>query len=110
MDFIFVDVGSIVQSVNGPSLIISELANNINTFQRAMGQIKKPNFNRSIINFIRRLFSSKRHALLKSNSSNIDNLIHVGCAHVIPNDRLIMNYIHVTCARNVSLHRNCWKG
>ena len=102
-------IGSIVQSINGPNLIVSELTNNINILQSSTKQFNTANFNTSLKLFIHRLFSSKRQALSNEKSINENNAIRFGKKFELPDDHTVMNYLRTTHMLNYSLHRTYWK-
>ena len=106
---IFVTVGSIVQSVNGPNLVISELTNNLNIIQCATAKFNNISFTAPLKSFIRRLFSSKRRAFPILTSTNEIKSIHLGRKLQLPNDHIVMVYLRDNLAPNVSVHRTCWK-
>lgn len=106
---LFVVVGSLVQSINGPNLIVSELINNINLLKCATVQLNRLNYKASLHIFIHRLFSSKRKALPKEATINQNNSIRVGHKLILSNDHIAMVHLRETKASNFSLHRTCWK-
>ena len=62
---ILITLGSIVKSVYGPNLIISELASNISILKGSTAQLDNVKFNTSLSLFIDRLFFSKRASTSK---------------------------------------------
>ncbi|CAF3153953.1 unnamed protein product [Rotaria sp. Silwood2] len=102
-------VGSIVQSVNGPTLVVSELINNLNILQCATAQLNDIPFSTSIKLFIRRLFSSKQLAFPNQQSINKNKSVRLGRKFKPSNDHIVMTYLHNSQISNFSLHQTCWK-
>ena len=96
--------------MNGPNLIVSELVNNIDIFQRAAAKIGKIGFHASLTLFIRRLFASKRSALPKGDSSTENTLIRVTRPMELPSDHIVMAYLNTTSVSHLSLYKTCRKG
>jgi hypothetical protein len=105
----FIVVGSIVQSVNGPTLVVSELINNLNILQCATAQLNDIPFSTSLKLFIRRLFSSKQHVFPNQQSINTNKSIRLGRKCKLPNNHIVMAYLHSNQISIFSLHQTCWK-
>jgi hypothetical protein len=105
----FIIVGSIGQSINGPNLVVSELINNINILQCATAELNNVSFTPPLKVFIRRLFSSKRHTLPTQKSINENKSIRLGRTFELPNDHMVMVHLYNTHALNFSLYQTCWK-
>ena len=99
---LFVVVGSLVQSINGPYLIVSELINNINLLKSAIAQLNTINYRTPLHLFIRRIFASKRQALPKEDVINQNNSIRVGHKLILSNDHIAMAYLRRKKAFNFS--------
>ena len=93
--------------MNGPNLILSELVNNIDIFQRATAKIGEIDFHESLTLFIRRLFASKRTALPKRDSSTGNSLIQVARRLELPSDHSVVTYLNTTSALNRALFKTC---
>lgn len=93
---ILIIVGTIIQSINGPNLIISELINNINIVQCATVEFNKINCSAPVKLFIRRLFSSKRHAFPDQQLINKNAFIRLGRKLKLENDHPVMVHLHNT--------------
>jgi hypothetical protein len=106
---IFVIIGTIVQSINGPNLVVPELVNNINIVQCATIQFNNIKCSAPIKLFIRRLLSSKRHAFPNQMVINGNMFIRLGRKLKLANDHLVMVHLHNTHIFNFNLYRTCWK-
>ena len=102
-------LGSIVQSVNGPNLIISELTNNINIVQGSTARLEYVKFNASLGLFIDRLFSSKRQALPKHSCENGSNYVRVGPELELPENHFVMAHLKTINSLPFSIHETSWK-
>ncbi|CAF1532838.1 unnamed protein product [Adineta ricciae] len=102
-------VGCIVQSVNGPNLIVTELVNNINLVQRATAESNNDSFNSSLKLFVRRLFSSKRQALPKQNNMEANENFRLAKKLELPNDHIVMVHLSNLPIFNFTLYKTCWK-
>ena len=108
-DLIFITLGSIVQSVNGPNLVVSELTNNINILQAATAELNNVNFNKPLRLFIHRLFSSKRQALPKVTPTNEGISIRLGAKLELPNTHVVMAHLRTIYSLPFYIHATCWK-
>jgi hypothetical protein len=102
-------VGTIVQSINGPNLIISELINNINIVQCATLEFNKTDCHTSVKLFMQRLFSSKRHAFPDQKVINDGGFIRLGRKLKLSNDHPVIVHLHNTHVFNFDLYETCWK-
>ncbi|CAF4644078.1 unnamed protein product [Rotaria socialis] len=102
-------IGSIVQSVNGPNLIVSELTNNINILKCATVELDTIDYAAPLHLFICRLFSPKRQALPRQVTTKQNKSIRLGCRLELPNDHIVMAYLGEKQIFNFSLHGTCWK-
>jgi hypothetical protein len=85
------------------------LINNINILKCATTEFNNVNFSTSLKLFIRRLFSSKRHALPKQDTPNENNSIRFGRKFELPKHHSVMAHLHTTHFLHCSLYRTCWK-
>lgn len=104
-----INLGSIVQSVNGPNLIIAEMANNINLLQESTAQLENMKFNESLRLFIDRLFSSKRQALPKHSSEKVSSYVRLGLKFQLPDNHTVMAHLKTINSLSFTLHGISWK-
>ncbi|CAF1535124.1 unnamed protein product [Adineta ricciae] len=102
-------VGSIVQSVNGPNLIVAELINNIRLVQCATAKLNTTSFSTDLILFVHRLFASKRQALPKQTVSNENNFIRAARKLKLSDDHVVMTHLQSTQHMKFTLYETCWK-
>ena len=105
----FIIVGSIVQSINGPTLVVPELINNLNTLECATVQLSDIPFSTPLKLFIHGLFYSKQHIFPNQKSINTNKPIRLGRKFKLPNDHIVMDYLHSKQISNFSVHQTCWK-
>jgi hypothetical protein len=102
-------LGSIVQNVNGPNLVVSELIDNLNILQCATAELNTINFSTSLKVFIHRLFSSKRNTLPNQKSIIDNKAVRLSRKSELPHDHVAMNHLRNNYTLNFSSHRTCWK-
>ncbi|CAF4568145.1 unnamed protein product [Rotaria socialis] len=102
-------IGSLVQSVNGPSLVIHELVNNINILQAATEKIDHIHLHSPLRIFIARLFSTKRQALPKVSSEDTKKSVRLGPMLKLPQDHIVMTYLNTIYSVPFHIHETCWK-
>lgn len=102
-------LGTIVQSINGPNLIISELIGNINIVQCAMAEFKTMRCDTSLKSFIQRLFSSKRYAFPDQRLITKHDYIRLGRKMTIANNHCVMIHLQKTRLSGFALYQTCWK-
>ena len=103
---ILITLDSIVQSVNGPNLVIPEL---VNILQVAKEQLVSNRFNSSLRIFITCLFSSKRQALPKLAPIDPRNSVRLGPKYQLPQDHVVMKYLAAIYPMPVHVYETCWK-
>ncbi|CAF1233917.1 unnamed protein product [Adineta ricciae] len=101
-------VGSIVQTINGPNLVIAELIDNLNILQGATAELENTRFNRSLGLFIKRIFSSKRNTFPNDTSIH-EQTVRVGRTVPLPDDHFVMEHLHNEGIFDFTFHRTCWK-
>ena len=105
----FIIVGSIVQSINGPTLLVPELINNLNALECATGQLSDTSFSTPLKLFIHGFFYSKHHIFPNQKSINTNKPIRLGRKFKLPNDHIVMAYLHSKQISNFFVHQTCWK-
>jgi hypothetical protein len=102
-------LGSIVQTINGTNLVISELSNNINLLQCATAQKEEYNFNKSLALFVHSIFSSKRCALPQQVPANQQNVsLRVARKLILSPTHAVTNYLRGTNLTGFPLYQTCW--
>ena len=105
----FIIVGSIVQSINGPTLVVPELINNHNALECATAQLSDIPFRTPLKLFTHDLLYSKQHIFPNQKSINTNKPIRLGRKFKLPNDHIVMVYLHRKQISNFSVHQTCWK-
>ena len=77
--------------------------NNIDIFQRVTAKMGKIGSHASLTLFIRRLFASKRSALLKGDSPTKNTLIRVARQLELTSDHIVMTYLNTTSFSHLPL-------
>ena len=101
--------GTIVQSINGPNLVLSELISNINIAQCATVEFNDVKYHKSLRLFIHRMFSSKRCALPNQKTADEHGSIRLGRKFELPINHPVMVHLHDTHVLNFTLYETCWK-
>ena len=105
----FITVGSIVQSINRPTLGVPKLINNLNTLECATAQLSDIPFRTPLKLFIHGLFYSKQHIFPNQKSINTNKPIRLGRKLKLSNDHIVMVYLHSKQISNFFVHQTCWK-
>lgn len=94
--------------INGPSLILTELVNNLSIMKSAFVQLKDHNFTINLRLFIERLFASKRRAPPDNRSIDDKACVHFGKRLMLSSDDTIMKILNAEKLMYRSIHKTCW--
>ena len=105
----FITVGSIVQSINGPTSVVPKLINILNALECVTAQLSDIPFRTPLKLFIHGLFYSEQRIFPNQKSINTNKPIRFGRKFKLPNDHIVMAYLHSKQISNFSIHQTCWK-
>ena len=105
----FITVGLMVQSINGPTLVVPKLINNLNVLECVTAQFSDTPFRSPLKLLIHGLFYSKQRIFPNQKSINTNKPIRLGRKFKLPNDHIVMAYLHSKQISNFSVHQTCLK-